>query len=251
MMVGLSYQLYSSRRQPLAQTLTMLSELGYERVEGYGGLFADLGDPAALKGQLEEAGLTMPTAHMGLDLIESDPIGVVRLTRTIGIETIFVPAIPQEERTKDAEEWQTLGRRLALAGKPIQNEGIGFGWHNHDFEFAPIDDAELPLDVILTSGENLAFEIDCAWVQKAGEDPIACIEKYAGRILAAHVKDIAPEGEALDEDGWADPGHGVMDWAAIATALRKTGCKWFVMEHDNPSDDARFARRALETGRSL
>ena len=250
-MVGISYQLYSSRKQPLAQTLKMLSDLGYEQVEGYGALFKDLGDPAGLKAQLDEAGLAMTTAHVGLDMVEGDPRGTARVAKAIGVETIFVPAIPKEERVKDAEGWQTFGRRLALAGKLIQDEGIGFGWHNHDFEFAPIDDAELPLDLILTGGENIAFEIDAAWVQKGGEDPIKWIEKYADRIVAAHVKDIAPPGEAEDEDGWADPGHGVMEWPAIAAALRKTPCQRFVMEHDNPSDDARFARRALETARSL
>jgi sugar phosphate isomerase/epimerase len=250
-MVGISYQLYSSRKKPLDQTLKMLGDLGYRQVEGYGALFRDLSDVGSLKRQLDQAGLAMTTAHIGLDTIESDPMGIVRVAKDLGIGTIFVPAIPAEERTKDAEGWQTLGRRLALVGKQMQNEGIGFGWHNHDFEFAPIDDAELPLDLILSGGENVAWEIDCAWVRRGGEDPIKWIEKYPGRILAAHVKDIAPPGEAEDEDGWADPGHGVMDWPAIAAALRKTGCQTFVMEHDNPNDDARFARRALETGRTL
>jgi sugar phosphate isomerase/epimerase len=250
-MVGISYQLYSSRRQPLSQTLSMLSGLGYEQVEGYGALFKELADPAELKAQLEEAGLTMPTAHIGLDIIEADPKGVAGLANEIGIGTVFVPAVPKEQRPEDAEGWQTLGRRLALAGKPLQNAGLGFGWHNHDFEFATLDAAERPLDLILAGGQDLAFEIDVAWVQVAGEDPLAWIAKYSDRIVAAHVKDIAPPGEAQDEDGWADPGHGVMDWPAIAAALRKTRCEFFIMEHDNPSDDARFARRAIETGKGL
>lgn len=250
-MVGISYQLYSSRKQPLAQTLKMLSDLGYEQVEGYGGLFQDLADPASLKAELDEAGLAMTTAHVGLDQIESDPIGLARMAKSLGIGTIFVPAVSKEDRIQEPEGWQTLGRRLSLLGKQIQDQQVGFGWHNHDFEFAPIDDAELPLDLIMSGGENIVLEIDVAWVRRAGEDPIKWIEKYSERIVAAHVKDIAPEGEALDEDGWADPGHGTMDWPAIAAALHKTACKTFVMEHDNPSDDARFARRALETARSL
>ena len=42
-MTDLSYQLYSSRNfPPLADTLSMLSDLGYSQVEGYGGLYDDL-----------------------------------------------------------------------------------------------------------------------------------------------------------------------------------------------------------------
>ena len=73
----------------------------------------------------------------------------------------------------------------------------------------------------------------------------------ADRIAAAHIKDIAPEGECVDEDGWADVGHGVMDWTAIMAALRKTDARWFVMEHDNPKDHSRFASRSIETARGL
>ena len=63
------------------------------------------------------------------------------------------------------------------------------------------------------------------------------------------VKDIAALGENLDEDGWADVGHGVVDWKGIMAALRAVGVSNFIMEHDNPSDDARFARRALASAR--
>ena len=42
-MTDLSYQLYSSRNfPPLADTLSMLADLGYAQVEGYGGLYEDL-----------------------------------------------------------------------------------------------------------------------------------------------------------------------------------------------------------------
>ena len=89
--------------------------------------------------------------------------------------------------------------------------------------------------------------MDVAWIVRGGADPIAWIDEYASRIVAAHVKDIAPAGVAEDEDGWADVGHGTMDWAGILKALRdKTPARVFVMEHDNPSDFARFARRSIE-----
>ena len=36
-----------------------------------------------------------------------------------------------------------------------------------------------------------------------------------------------------------------MDWAAIDAALKANGITHMVVEHDNPSDHARFARRSL------
>ena len=50
-MPDISYQLYSSRNfGPLSKTLSMLSEAGYQYVEGYGGIFDD---HSGLAGDLE------------------------------------------------------------------------------------------------------------------------------------------------------------------------------------------------------
>ena len=60
-------------------------------------------------------------------------------------------------------------------------------------------------------------------------------------------RDIASAGENKDEDGWADPGYGTMDWPALRAAMREAGVSLFVAEHDKPNDVARFARRARAT----
>ena len=59
------------------------------------------------------------------------------------------------------------------------------------------------------------------------------------------MKDIAPKGQGLDEDGWCDVGSGTVKWPAIIAALGQTRCMHLVMEHDNPKDLARFARRSF------
>ena len=68
-------------------------------------------------------------------------------------------------------------------------------------------------------------------------------------MTAVHVKDIAPDGQNVDEDGWADVGHGTVNWAGLMVALRGTKCSNFVMEHDNPSDHARFATRSINAAK--
>ena len=94
---------------------------------------------------------------------------------------------------------------------------------------------------------DLLWEADLAWIVRGGGDPANELARYAGRVVACHVKDLAPAGQAQDEDGWADPGHGTMDWTALLAAMRAAGVSLFVVEHDKPSDVARFARRAMQT----
>jgi sugar phosphate isomerase/epimerase len=227
-----------------------LHRLGYSGVEGYGALYADPGKVAELVAHLKGSGLTMPTGHLSLDMLENDSARVLEIARAVGLERIYCPHLAADLRPSDRAGWVAFGRRLHEAGKPYRDAGFGFGWHNHDFEFKPLPDGSLPQQAIFEGGPDLEWEADIAWVIRGGADPLHWIVEFGDRITAVHVKDIAPAGESADEDGWADVGHGTVDWKELMAALRRTGARHFIMEHDNPSDDARFARRSLEAART-
>lgn len=242
-MPPLSYQLYSSRNfPPLADTLAMLKGAGYDNVEGYGAMYAD---PDAIAAALETNGLAMPTGHFALDALEGDPEGVLDIARKLGMKAIYCPHIGPELRPSDTAGWRAFGARLQEIGEPYRSAGLRYGWHNHDFEFEVQADGSIPMEEILKGGPDLSWEADIAWIVRGGGNPLDWIQRHGNRIAAVHVKDIAPEGECTDEDGWADVGHGTMDWGALLTALQSTSAAVLIMEHDNPSDHVRFATRSI------
>ena len=246
-----SYQLYSSRNfPPLADTLAMLAKAGYADTEGYGGLYADAAALATLAHGLKANKLAMKTGHFGLAMIEANPGFVIEVARAVGMERLYCPHVMPQDRPADGAGWKAFGARLQRAGAPLRAAGLGFGWHNHDFEFVPCADGTIPQAAMFEGGPDLEWEIDVAWVVRGGGDPVAWIKANAGRISAAHIKDIAPSGENTGEDGWADVGFGTVDWPAIMAALRAAGCRHYVMEHDNPSDHVRFATRSLASARA-
>lgn len=238
-----SYQLYSARNAgSLEEVLKTLKDLGYTQVEGWGGQF---GNPDELARIVKAAGLTMPTAHMGFDQLK-DTAATVDIARKVGIATVFCPAPPSSAFREGKGDWRELGAELGKIADALKAEGIGFGYHNHHWEFQKNADGSYPMDQLLEGAPNLEWEMDLAWIVKGGEDPVKWMDKYGSRIVAIHVKDIAPAGEKLDEDGWADVGHGTLDWKALlATAKEKTKARYFVAEHDKPSDPIRFARNAI------
>jgi sugar phosphate isomerase/epimerase len=248
-MTHISYQLYCSRNfPPLSETLKMLAEAGFKEVEGFGGLFNDLD---ALNAAFKDTDLKMTSSHIDLKMMEDDPEKVLEIIANFGIRSAFGPYLQPEDRPTDAAGWTAFGARLAKIGKPFVAAGINFGWHNHDFELVALPSGEMPLDLMMDAAPDMMLELDLGWVQRAGQDPIEWINKYAGRIAAAHIKDLAPEGENADEDGWADVGHGTMDWSAIHAALQAAGVDHYVVEHDNPSDHKRMATRSLATVNTL
>ena len=247
-MTTLGFQLYSARNfQPFSGIYPKLQAAGYGEVEGYGALYAALADSEldAFRKELDDNSLTMPTAHFGLDMIESDPGRVIKIAKTLGIEAVYCPYLMPDQRPTDAAGWFAFGQRLQAAGKPLRDAGLVFGWHNHDFEFVALPDGSTPQEQIFSGGPELDWEADIAWVIRGGADPFAWIESYGKRISAVHVKDIAPAGENTDEDGWADVGHGTVDWKGLIAALKSTRVKHFVVEHDNRGDIDRLVTRSI------
>jgi sugar phosphate isomerase/epimerase len=240
-----SYQLYSARNEKsLDDTLKALKQLGYTQVEGWGGQFAD---PAALAASLKAAGLVMPTAHMGFTQLE-DTAATLKVVDTVGIKTVYCPAPPSSDYREGKGDWTDLAARLGKIATAFKAAGKGFGYHNHNWEFVKLANGKTPIELILEASPDTQWEMDLAWVVKAGEDPVRWMDKLGSRISAIHVKDIAPAGEMADEDGWADVGYGTLDWKKLlADARAKTRAQYFVMEHDKPSDAMRFARRSIET----
>ena len=232
-MTDFSFQLYSARNfPPLEPILEKLAALGYAQVEPYAGLF---GDPPGLARMVKAHGLTVPTAHVGLDLLK-DTAKTIDIAGILGIKTLFCPAIPQADRSQDEGKWKELAATLAGLGETYNKAGLGFGW--------------LPMDIILEGAPKLVWEVDVAWLVKGKQSPAAWFERYGDRIVAIHVKDLAVPGQALNEDGWADVGYGTLDWQQLYSSIRaKTKATYFVMEHDNPSDVDRFARRSIATVR--
>ena len=245
--MDIGFQLYSARNYPFADVLKTVAALGYTQVEGYGALYTD---PADLKRQFDANGLSMPTAHISLADLE-DTGKTLKLAETLGIKVVVCPWLAPELRPTTADGWKSFGDKLQKIGKPFQDAGLGFGYHNHDFEFASYD-GRYAMDLLLEAAPAVSCEADVAWIVRGNADPAPWLEKNGDRIVAVHVKDIAPAGQNLNEDGWADVGQGVVPWKSLWPIIRtKTRAAYFIAEHDNPSDIDRFASRSIAAIKAL
>ena len=242
-----SFQLYSAREfPPLRNNLRMLAEIGYTQVEGYGEQYNDLDN---LKTMLHEYGLKMPTGHFDMNLLHNSN-DVYEIAEKLNMKLIVCPYLTDEERPRDTDGWKYFRDRLIGIGENCRQAGFGFAWHNHDFEFKPLPDGQIPMKILLDQSE-FNWQMDLAWIVRGNEDPLVWISKYGHRICAVHLKDIAPYGKNVDEDGWADVGYGIIDWLEMYKSLKKTPAEWFILEHDKPKDLQRFAKRSMDTVQSF
>jgi sugar phosphate isomerase/epimerase len=241
----LSIQLYTMRSLgDLDRILDAVAEAGYRHVETVN---SHLDDAATTRAKLDARGLKAPSSHVSLAALRERPEAVIEAARTLGVEQLFMPAVPPEQRDMAADGWRALGRELGHMSERLPTQGIELGYHNHHWELQPKDGAKTALELIFEAAEGspLTWQADVAWLVRGGVEPKAWLQRYRTRLTSAHVKDIAPSGQNQDEDGWADIGAGVLDWRDLWPACRDAGARWMVVEHDKPKDPARTARASL------
>jgi sugar phosphate isomerase/epimerase len=241
----LSIQLYTMRSLgDLDRILDAVAEAGYRQVETVG---SHLDDAATTRSKLAARGLEASSSHVSLAALRERPDAVIEASRTLGVDQLFMPAVPPDQRAMAAAGWRALGQELGQISERLRGQGIELGYHNHDWELEPKDGAKTALELMFEAadGSPLTWQADVAWLVRGRVEPKAWLNRYRGRLTSAHVKDIAPAGQNQDEDGWADVGSGVLDWRGLWQACRDAGARWMVVEHDKPKDPARTARASF------
>ena len=155
----------------------------------------------------------------------------------LGAKYIVIPFLTEEER-KSIDQYKALTDKLNKAGALCQKSGIQLAYHNHGFEFIPLE-GQVPYDVLLEADPSLLkMELDLYWVRFVQKDPLALIEKHPGRFPLWHVKDLsADKGHPMTEVG-----NGVIDWGVLFRQKKNAGMKYFFVEQDTG-----FAKNSLES----
>jgi sugar phosphate isomerase/epimerase len=141
-----------------------------------------------------------------------------------GVEFLVCAAIP----TKTMDDVKLAVDVFGKAGEACKKAGVQFVFHNHSFEFVPIDGI-IPYDYIMmnTDKDLVKSELDLGWVTVAGLNPVDIIKKYHGRIPLWHVKDIDKTTKEPTEIG-----SGYVDFKPIFEVSKTSGLKYFFIEQD-------------------
>ena len=246
-------QLYSVRGDLEADflgTLCKVSEIGYDGVE-FAGLYGH--EPAQIKKWCDSLGLVPVSAHVPLAEMLADMDKVIADYKAIGCEYIVVPYVT-EERRPGGELFMQMVEEIRDLGKKAKEAGLVLLYHNHDFEFAKLDNGQCGLDYLYENvpADLLQTELDQCWLKYAGYEPVEYLQKYSGRSPVVHLKDFFVQGKqegdpyaliGLDEGEkkantafeFRPVGYGVQDIPSIIAASEAAGSKWLVVEQDNPS----------------
>ena len=150
-----------------------------------------------------------------------------------------------EAKGQKIDDWKVVADNLNKGGAICKKEGIQLLYHNHDFEFYPVE-GQVPFDVLLPLlDSSVGIELDLYWITKGGKSAVEYLKKYPGRYPVLHVKDMPGDivcgngptdfGKLTDKD-FAPVGSGVIDFSEIFKVNKISGAKHFIVENDKPAD---------------
>ncbi len=238
---GLALQLYSLRHRFKAGdvdgALALTKSFGFEHVEGNAPEGMSSADFAK---KLSEHGLHAMGTGVDFGALSGDLTRVIDDARALGAKHVMCAWIPHEKAFGRADADKAVAAFNA-AGKKFKDAGLRFMYHTHGYEFQPGEGGTL-FDAIVTRTDpaTVFFEMDVFWVVRGGGRPVELFERYPGRFLATHVKDMKkgtatgdPTGSAPEETNVV-VGHGVIDWPAVFRAAEKAGVEWHIIEDESP-----------------
>ncbi|MDB5144967.1 MAG: sugar phosphate isomerase/epimerase [Mucilaginibacter sp.] len=233
-------QLFSLREQlpkDVKGVIAKVAEAGYKQVEtfGYSKEHGFWGLSAADFGKLLNAnGLTSPSGHYGIDsFLASGHIGdlddAIEAATILGQNYVTVPYIAPNLR-KSASDFKSIANWINIASQRVNAAGLKLGYHNHNFEFEPVE-GQMLLEVLLksTDPELVDFEMDVYWVVRAGQNPMEWFNRYPGRFRLIHVKDMDKTNPKLNTEA----GSGSIDYKTIFTQIKDEGVKYYILEQEN------------------
>jgi sugar phosphate isomerase/epimerase len=242
--VGL--QLYTLRDyigKDVKGVIAKVAKAGYKEVETFGydvskRQFWGLG-PKDFKELLADNGLKSPSGHYGMDQFlaegkDDDIKAYIEAAHGLGQSTIVIPYLDEKYR-KTTEDFKVTAGKFNKIAHMIKAGGLSTGYHNHNFEFVPVDGTML-YDVLLKETDHslIHFEMDLYWVVRAGQDPIKWIKAHPGRFSMWHIKDMDKAKRELN----TEVGAGSIDFKKIFEYKKLAGVKHIFMEQENFSMDA-------------
>ncbi len=228
--IGLQlYTVRSALAKDLEGTIAAVAAAGITELE-FAGYYNK--SPVWWRELLKQHGLTAPSTHEALPATDSGWPAILDRANSMGHDIVIVPFVGNSYRGS-RDNWLKLSERLDIGALKAKAAGLQFAYHNHDFEFAPVDGTTGY--EILTSQTDKALmklELDMYWAVKAGHDPLAIMTQHSGRVICCHVKDAS----AAPERTMLDVGAGTIDFKTLLAKGRTLGLKHWFIEHDQPTN---------------
>ncbi|GMV79199.1 MAG: hypothetical protein AMXMBFR7_03830 [Planctomycetota bacterium] len=164
--------------------LPELRAYGYECIEGFA-------KPDGLGELARRHGLRLAGVHASTSALQS-LADLTRFAKANGSHDLCVSG-PLSWNARGLSDYLATAKVLNEAGSRLSADGLRVHYHNHEFEFTPLDGSRTAFDVLMEATDSNAVSVcvDVGWAWAAGADVPALLARYGPRIGFVHLRDFA------------------------------------------------------------
>lgn len=229
----LGVQLYTLRDEgdDLLAMVPKLAAMGYQGIELFGGQLVGL-DLAHVQALLDEHGVVVASAHVGIGPDGVLDEGELDRLQAIGTSTVVVPVL-WFDHFEDRDTVAGAAESLNRVAEQAAGRGLTLGYHNHWWELAPLDDDRPALLHLFEKVDPaVVAEVDVYWAHVGGVDEAELVAGLGDRVRLLHVKDGPGEDEKA---AMVSVGSGALDIPAVLGA--NPAVEWHLVELDRCDTD--------------
>jgi sugar phosphate isomerase/epimerase len=222
-------ELYSVRddlARDFLGTLKAVKAMGYEGVEFAGGYVHTAEEVAAA---LKETGLVCCGWHTPFDYVQDDKLeATIAYNKVIGNHYVIIPGVWGDYSASPAA-WRKTAEIFNGISKKLTLQGMVKGYHNHDFEFKPLD-GEIPYNIFFDNTDKaVVMQLDNGNAMQGGADTCALLKKYPGRAKTVHLKPYS------QKDGFDTViGEDEVPWTEFMGLCQSVGgTEWYIVEYES------------------
>ncbi len=222
-------------------TLTAIKEAGYKQVELMNVI--DSGEVVTIAKDLD---LGITSAHFNWETVinPSDAVptieAVIEKAGEIGLKYLVLGYIGPGHR-ESADHFKAHADSVSIAGEKCHAAGIQLCYHNHAFEFKPLEDEVTGFELFIERFHRdfVMFELDVFWSRLAGQSTLKILDQLDGRVAQVHLKDLKKgtkkqfDESKVTEDIFVPLGQGGINMAKVMAACQKVGVVQCHVEQDH------------------
>jgi sugar phosphate isomerase/epimerase len=242
---NIGLQIYTLRDQlkaDLKGTLKAVADAGYQQVEPFG-----FPGGQEMVNVAKDLGLDVHSIHFDWEAAVnptddgfSDFRKIIEKAKDTGLSNLVVPYLHDKDR-KSLDDYKRVAGNLSKAAVIAKEAEIQLAYHNHSFEFQPMEESTGYDIFVQEFGDEMMFEVDVFWVRAAALDPVSLIKGLSGRISQLHLKDIKkglklPIYGGLPKDAFKELGNGMISMEPIIEAAKAAGVVHCHVEQDQSPD---------------
>lgn len=223
------YMLRGQAKTDLAGVFKKIHDAGFAQVELYPIAYTHSG--AEIRRMMQEAGLGAVAGHFDYVGLEDR----LDFAQQLGLKYFVCPMLPKDQWTS-LDGFGKAADLFNRVGKQARARGMELVFHNHCYEFRPIDGSNGFTYLMQHTDPTLVkLELDLYWLAQGGQDPMTVLKGQAARVRLIHLKDRTPGPTSYTMDTpqhFTELGRGNIDWPALLAQARSEGVEYAFLDQD-------------------